>query len=331
MIALVTGAGGFLGRAVVNDLLESGRHVRALVRDASQASSFSRTVDVRIGDVRDPQCAKEATRGCDTILHLAGKAHAIEDDGVSDEEYQSVNVDGTRQLLEGAVAGGIRRFIFASSVKVFGETTHRCLDENAPPAPHTPYARSKWLAEQAVASYSNRAGMTTVSLRLPLVYGPTQKGNLFRMIAAIDQGRFPPLPRISAVRSMLHVNNFLLAVRAASVADSIPRPMYIVTDAKPYSTTDLYDLLRKGLGKNPPRWRTPVWALKFAARCGDVLQTLSHRKMPFSHSTLEKLIGPAWYSPEALIRDMGYKPQNDFESAVPGIIQHYRRTLAQCG
>src|SRR5262245_10089845 len=312
---LVTGAGGFLGRAVVNDLLESGRHIRALVRDASQASSFSRAVDVLIGDIRDPLCAKEATRSCDMIVHLAGKAHAIDDDGVGDDEYQSVNVDGTRQLLEGAVAGGIRRFIFASSVKVFGETTHRCLDENAPPAPHTPYARSKLLAEQAVASYANRAGMSTVSFRLPLVYGPTRKGNLFRMIVAIDRGRFPPLPRISAVRSMLHVNNFLLAIRAASVANSFLKPMYIVTDAQPYSITDIYDVLRTGLGRNSPRWRTPVRALKFAARCGDVLQTLSHRKMPFSSSTLEKLIGPAWYSSEALIRDMGYKPQNDFESA----------------
>jgi len=331
MTVLVTGAGGFLGRAVVNDLLESGCHIRALVRDGSQAATFSRSVDVLIGDVRDPRCTKEATRGCDTVIHLAGKAHAIDDDGVDEDEYESVNVDGTRQLLEGAMAGGTRRFILASSVKVFGETTHHCLDENALPAPHTPYARSKWLAEQAVASYANRAGMTTVSFRLPLVYGPTRRGNLFRMIAAIDQGRFPPLPRISAVRSMLHVNNFLLAVRAASAANRFPRPMYIVTDAKPYSITDVYDLLRRGLGKNPTRWRTPVWALSCAARCGDVLQTLSRRKMPFSHSILEKLIGPAWYSPEALIREMGYKPQYAFESAVAGIIQHYRRTLAPCG
>jgi len=89
--------------------------------------------------------------------------------------------------------------------------------------------------------------------------------------------------------------------------------------------------LRRGLGRNPASWRTPLWALSCAALCGDVFQTLSHRKVPFSHSTLEKLIGPAWYSPEALIREMGYKPQHDFESAVAGIIQHYRGTLAPCG
>ncbi|HKT36613.1 MAG TPA: NAD-dependent epimerase/dehydratase family protein [Nitrospira sp.] len=326
---LVTGAGGFLGWAVVKDLVDSGRPIRALVRQPSQASSFPPTIDVRIGDIRDAKSVKEATRGCETIIHLAGKAHAIDEFRAGGSEYESINVEGTRQLLEGAAAGGAHRFIFASSVKVFGEITNRCLDENAPPAPQSAYARSKWLAEQAVASYS--ADLRTVSLRLPLVYGPTRKGNLYRMIEAIDHRRFPRLPRVSAVRSMLHVNNLLLAIRVAAMANTFPRAMYIVTDARPYSITDVYDLLRKGLGKGSPHWRTPLWAMSCAARCGDVLQTVLNRRMPFSSSTLQKLIGPAWYSPGALIQEMGYKPQYDFESAVPEIIQHYRHTLAQCG
>lgn len=328
---LVTGAGGFLGQAVVNDLLGSGCHVRALARNASHVSSFPQTVEVLTGDVRDPQCTKRATLGCESIIHLAGKAHALDDERVGNDEYQSVNVDGTRQLLEGAAAAGVRRFIFVSSVKVFGETTNRCLDEGAPPAPETPYARSKWMAEQVVASYSKPAGMVTVSFRLPLVYGPTDKGNLYRMIAALDQGRFPPLPRVSTVRSMLHINNFLLAIRGASASNVFLRPMYVVTDAKPYSITEVYDLLRKGLGRESARWRIPLWALSLGARCGDVLQTLSNHRMPFSSSTLTKILGQAWYSPEALIREMGYQPQYDFESAVPELVLHYRGTLTRCG
>jgi len=152
------------------------------------------------------------------------------------------------------------------------------------------------------------------------------------MIAAIDQGRFPPLPRVSAVRSMLSVNNFLLAIRVASVANSFLRPMYIVTDAKPYSITEVYDLLRKGLlGKNPPRWRTPLWALSVTARCGDFIQMLSNRPVPISSSTLEKLIGQACYSPAAFIREMGYSPKDDFHAAVPGLVAHYRRMVRLCG
>ena len=319
---LVTGANGFLGSALVNDLLESGYDIRALVRNPA-LPSYRKAVEVIVGDIRDPQCTKQASAGCDTIVHLAGQAHALDDDHVSDQDYQSINVDGTKHLLDGAVAGGVRQFIFASSVKVFGETTIGSVDESEPPAPQSPYAQSKWVAEQLVASYA-KGSLSTLSLRLPLVYGPTEKGNLYRMIAAIDQGKFPPLPHVQAVRSMLHVKNFVLAVRAVLQSAGFLKPMYVVTDTKPYSITEVYDLLRKGLGLPPPISRVPLWALSAGGQCGDIVQALFGKTAPLSSATLEKLIGQAWYSPESLIRDMGYQPRYTFEDAVPELIQHYR-------
>jgi len=323
---LVTGARGFLGSALVNDFLESGYDVRALVRNPAPPS-YRKAVDIVVGDIRDPQCAKQASAGCDTIVHLAGQAHALDDDHVSDQDYQSVNVDGTKHLLDGAVAGGVRTFIFASSVKVFGETTTGSVDESEPPAPQSPYARSKWMAEQLVASYA-KGSLSTLSLRLPLVYGPTEKGNLYRMIAAIDRGKFPPLPHVQAVRSMLHVKNFVLAVRAVLQSAGFLKPMYVATDAKPYSITEVYDLLRRGLGLPPPLSRVPLWALSVGGHCGDIAQALLGKTAPLSSATLEKLIGQAWYSPEALIRDKGYQPGYTFEDAVPELIRHYRSSLS---
>jgi UDP-glucose 4-epimerase len=323
---LVTGARGFLGSALVNDLLESGYDVRALVRNPARPS-YCKAVDIVVGDIRDPQCAKHASAGCDTVVHLAGQAHALDDDHVSAQDYQSINVDGTKHLLDGAVAGGVRTFIFASSVKVFGEKTTGSVDEREPPAPQSPYARSKWMAEQLVASYGKGGGLATLSLRLPLVYGPTEKGNLYRMIAAIDQGKFPPLPPVQAVRSMLHVKNFLLAVRAVLQSAGFLMPMYVATDAKPYSITEVYDLLRKGLGLQPPLSRVPLWALSVGGQCGDIVQALFGKTAPLSSTTLEKLIGQAWYSPEALSRDMGYQPRYAFGDAVPELIRHYRSSL----
>jgi nucleoside-diphosphate-sugar epimerase len=319
---LVTGANGFLGSVLVNDLLESGYDVRALVRNPA-LPLYRKAVEVIVGDIRDPQCTKRASAGCDMIVHLAGHAHALDDDHVSDQDYQSINVDGTKHLLAGAVAGGVRQFIFASSVKVFGETTIGSVDESEPPAPQSPYAQSKWVAEQLVASYA-KGSLSTLSLRLPLVYGPTEKGNLYRMIAAIDRGKFPPLPHVQAVRSMLHVKNFVLAVRAVLQSARFLKPMYVVTDTKPYSITEVYDLLRKGLGLPPPFSRVPLWALSVGGQCGDIVQALFGTTAPLSSATLEKLIGQAWYSPESLIRDMGYQPRYAFEDAVPELIQYYR-------
>jgi nucleoside-diphosphate-sugar epimerase len=325
MRILVTGAGGFLGADLVDDLRMSGHQVRRLVSRVSMVKDDDGNVIV--GDIRDASCVRSAMIGCDRVVHLAGKAHALDDEGVSEADYQSVNVEGTRQLLEEAKAAGVRKFVFASSVKVFGETTLGCIDEAAPAVPRSPYARSKWSAEQLVASFASGA-LRTVSFRLPLVYGPTEKGNLFRMIAAIDRGRFPPLPRVPALRSMLHVKNFVLAVRAALDVDTFPKPVYVIADATPYSISEIYDRLREGLGRQPPVCRVPAWALSFGAKCGDLLQVLTRRPFPFSSSTWEKLMGQACYSPEAAMRELHYRPLYTFEQAVPDLISHYRRSLA---
>ena len=324
-IVLVTGAGGFLGSALVNVLLDAGVHVRALGQP-HLASPYPGVLESVKGDIRDSICVKSVVTGCESVIHLAAKVHALDEDQTSEEEYRSVNVEGTRHLLEAATDAGVHKFIFASSVKVFGEETGGCVDEDAPPAPKTAYGRSKWMAEQLVSSHVRAGRMTTVSFRLPLVYGPTDKGNLFRMIVAIDRGWFPPLPRVPMVRSMLHVKNFISAVRAALATNQFRKPAYIVADAHPYEISSVYDRLREGLGKKPARVRVPWWALSAGARAGDVLERLWQKPVPLSTSTLSKLMSEAWY-----MRDMGYQPLHNFDGAVPELIEHYRRSLRRCG
>ena len=132
-------------------------------------------VQVVEGDVRDRSFMKAAAAGCEVIVHLAGKAHAIHEVGADEDEYRAVNVEGTRHVLDGAVAGGTRRIIFFSSVKVFGESSQGCIDESVSPQPASPYGRSKWAAEQLVIEYA-KDGIDSSSLRLPMVYGPSSQG-----------------------------------------------------------------------------------------------------------------------------------------------------------
>ena len=157
-----------------------------------------------------------------------------------------------------------------------------------------------------------------------MVYGQTKKGNLYRMIEAIDHGRFPVLPCLSAVRSLLHVENLVQAVGLCLRAPRFQREAYIVTDTAPYCVTDLYDWLRAGLGKALPRWRVPLWMLKSGARCGDVLQAISGSPVPLTTQQLTKLIGCAWYSSTAITHELGYQAAYSFEQAVPDLIAFYR-------
>lgn len=328
---LVTGAGGFLGTTLIPELVRAGFSVRAFLRDSSAITSFQPEVEVVVGDVCDEKQVKVAMVDCDAVVHLAAKVHAM-DGHVHEREYNAVNVEGTRHVLEAAVAAGATRLVFASSVKVFGEATQGCVDETCSPQPQTPYGWSKWKAEQLIAEYSNRGDVMAVSLRLPMVYGQTKKGNLFRMIEAIDLGYFPPLPPLSAVRSLLHVSNCVQAVQRCLQVPRFDRAAYIVADADPYSVTNLYDRLRVGLGKGLPFWRIPLWVLKGGARCGDLFQAVSRLSAPLTTEHLSKLIGSAWYSPAAFMRECGYRPLYSFENTVPGLIAFYRRSIGanQC-
>lgn len=323
MRILVTGASGFLGSSLIKELCRSGYQVRGVFHDSARSISFLPEVEAVAADIRDAKQIQEIAEGCEAIVHLAAKVHAI-DDPDDGQEYEAVNVEGTRHLLNAAVASGVDRVVFASSVKVFGEETRGCVAETQAPGPQTAYGRSKWRAEQLVSEYVARYGLTAVSLRLPMVYGPTKKGNLYRMIEAIDHGRFPALPRLSAVRSLLHAENFVQAVLLCLRAPGFKLKAYIVTDTNPYCVTDLYDWLRAGLGKAPPRWRVPLWILKSGARCGDVLQAISGIPVPLATEKLTKLIGCAWYSSTAITDELGYRAEYSFEKAVPELIAFYR-------
>ena len=320
---LVTGAAGFLGASLVDRLCRSDRCVRAVFHNSAHSIPYRQNAEVVVTDIRDATRVRGIADGCEAIVHLAAKVHAIDDSG-ADQDYETVNIDGTRHVLEAAVKSGVNRIVFVSSVKVFGEETSGCVDESQTPHPHTAYGRSKWRAEQLVTEYAARHGLTAVSLRLPMVYGPTKKGNLYRMIEAIDRGRFPVLPHLSSVRSLLHVENFLEAVLLCLRVPHFKRAMYIVTDSDPYCVTDLYDWLRAGLGKAPPRWRVPLWVLTSGARCGDMVQAISGSPAPLTTEQLTKLIGCAWYSSSTIANELGYQAAYSFEKAVPQLIAFYR-------
>lgn len=320
---LVTGAAGFLGSSLVDKLCRSGHHVRVVLHDSQHPISQLGNVETVVADICDAKRVQDIADGCGAIVHLAAKVHALDDFG-EEQDYEAVNINGTKHILDAAVRSRVNRVVFASSVKVFGEETIGCVDETQVPDPQTAYGRSKWRAEQLVSEYAARHGLTAVSLRLPMVYGPTKKGNLYRMIEAIDHGRFPALPCLSAVRSLLHVENFLQAVLLCLRAPCFQRAAYAVADSEPYRVTDLYDWLRAGLGKAPPRWRVPLWMLKSGARCGDVFQAISGSPAPLTTQQLTKLIGCAWYSSAAITHELGYQPVCSFEQAVPELIAFYR-------
>ncbi len=321
--ALVTGATGFIGQHLVHRLLQENFQVRALARPSQFQRTLPTSVAVVEGDILDATKMKEAAAGANLVFHLAGRSHALSEWAEGDVAYRPVNVEGTRNVLEGALAGGARAVVFFSSVKVLGEETTECLDERAARRPATPYARSKVEAEDLVKDYTRTTGLPGVSLRLPMVYGPQNKGNIQRMIWAIDHHLFPPFPDLPNRRSLVHVANVVQAAMLAAL--TAPKsPCYIVTDRRPYSTRELYTMIIRAFGRRIPDWQIPLRALIILGKFGDLVGRTTGRRFPIDSASLSKLTGSAWYSSQNISRELGYEPLIDLERSLPELIDQYR-------
>jgi len=317
--AFITGASGFIGRSLCQQLHEQQVQVRAGMRHKVKGP-WDKVV---LFDLATQTLPEDALTRVDTIFHLAGKAHALSETRQDEEEYFHINTEGTRRLLEAARDAGVRCFVFISSVKAMGEGGDACQDESASCCPETPYGKSKLAAERLVLE----GGYVPepVVLRLSMVYGASRKGNLPRMIEAVAEGHFPPLPEVGNRRSMVHVEDVVQAALLAAEKPAAVGQTYIVTDGQACSTRQLYEWICEALGKPVPAWTIPPGLLRVLAKVGDGFGRVRGRRFVFDSDALDKLIGSACYSSEKIERELGFCARQRLRSALPEIVAYLAR------
>lgn len=320
---LVTGATGFIGQQLCRRLGQEGHTVRALVRGAVQGPWDESHVCVLGADSLDP----EVLAGVDTVYHLAGVVHAMAAADVDQSLYQTVNVAASEALATLAARAGVKQFIYFSSVKAAADPGDECVDESWQPPPPDPYGRSKLEAEQRLFAIGRDSGMQVSVLRPALVYGPAVKGNLLRMLQAIDSGRFPPLPETGNRRSMVSVDDLVDAARLAADSPHADGQVYIVSDDVGYSTRQLSDWMRTALGRKVPAWSIPVFMLRAGALLGDGVEALSGRPLPLNSAVLQRLLGSACYRSGKLQRELGWRPRVHFRDCLAGMVRAYRAVI----
>lgn len=247
---LLTGATGFVGRALVPRLLKDGHSLVAAVRQPIQEPLVD-DVLVHPGlDVAPGTDWRQALSGVGVVVHLASLAHEVH--AVSEESaYRRVNVEGTRVLAEAAAAAGVRRFVHMSTVKVMGERSpvDRPWREDDPCDPEGPYGRTKLEGEREVQRIGETYGMETVILRPPVVYGPRLKANLLRLLRAVDRGIPLPLARATARRSLLFGENLADVVAVALRHPRAAGSTFLLSDGMDVSTAELARKMGAQLGR----------------------------------------------------------------------------------
>ncbi|MDQ8699863.1 NAD-dependent epimerase/dehydratase family protein [Hyphomicrobium sp. LHD-15] len=266
MRILVTGAAGFVGVAACKALSESGHRVTAVTRSPTATPLAAERIAV-LGDLTGATDWSDVLVGIDAVVHLAGRAHVLNDDAREAERlYRQANVEVLEGLARAAVAAGVKRLAFASSIKVNGEETFGVpFSADRPPAPEDAYGKSKLEAEQRLREIAGTA-MEWVILRPPLMYGPGVRGNMARLYAIADRGWPVPFGSIRNARDLLYVGSFAdLIVRAVSAPAAANR-VFLARDGEPLSTPDLFRSIAGALGKRPILLPCPVSMLELIGR-----------------------------------------------------------------
>jgi len=252
---MVTGATGFLGRALVRELASQGALVRGVVRVPAGASNPGPGVSYyQAEDIDGNTRWQEPLAGVEVVVHCAARVHVMHDDAASPlAAFRVVNRDGTLNLARQAAEAGVRRFVFISSVKVNGEQTddRGPFGVDEPPAPEDAYGISKREAEDGLRELAKETGMEVVIIRPPLVYGPGVKGN-FRSLLKLARLPVPlPFGAIDNRRSLVYVGNLVDFICVASEHPSAANQTFLVSDGDDVSTTRLLQLMRTALGRRP--------------------------------------------------------------------------------
>jgi nucleoside-diphosphate-sugar epimerase len=275
---LVTGAAGFIGRALCAHLANADVPHVAVVR-ALAPEDAKRAAYVALGDFAAADW-HEVLGGVETVVHLAGRANRTGPDADAPTPYVVANVHVTRRLADAAARAGVRRIVFASTVKVYGEATEpgRPFRAGDPSAPQDAYARSKAEAENVLLKIAAARGVETVILRLPLTYGPGVKGNFRTLLESVAGRRRLPLAGIVNRRSLLYVGNAVSALEAALTAPAPRGDALPIADAETVSTPELVVKLARALSVEPRLFALPRSFLRGAAtiigRRGDASRLL---------------------------------------------------------
>ena len=280
--------------------------------------------DLVIVDLGKADLPIDMLDGIDTIFHLAGKAHSLSEVAEDASEYRRINVGGTDAVLRMAANSALSRLVFFSSVKAMGDDGGDCLDEGWDVAPTTPYGMSKLESERLLFAAGRNSGIHVSALRLPLVYGRGVKGNLWKMLNAIERGRFPPLPEMNNKRSLVHVDDVVSAALLAAESPRANGQVYIVTDGHPYSTDEMYRMMRDALGKPARAWTVPLAVLRIVAGLGDMIGRLRGRRFVFDSDAYRKLLGSAWYSSGKIERELGFQATRGLRDGVEEMVEEFR-------
>ena len=321
MKVLVTGASGFIGAALCEELARAGHSVRGFDRVPPPAD-LACSIEAQLGDVTEPADCRRAVAGCQALCHLAAR---VGDWGPA-SEYLRVNVGGTRTLLEAARTAGLRRFVLVSSLAVHHYGGHLDADESAPRDGRiNAYCRSKIAAEELVRE---EAGPLEWVIARPGVFpfGPRDRTSFLPLCRALERGRLGTVNQGQALLCTAYVENLAQGLRLATCHPAAADQAFVFADPHATSWRELLALLAEALGVAPPRLNLPELLAYPAAGAMELAWRLARRREapPLTRYRILLAARDCSFSSARAAERLGYDPRIGLEEGLRRAVAWYR-------
>jgi nucleoside-diphosphate-sugar epimerase len=310
---LVVGANGFIGRELCAELVRRQYSVAGTARRVFVNEKLNYPL-IRIADIGAETDWSVALQNIDVVIHLAARVHVMRDEvNNSLSEFRRVNTAGTEHLARCAAEAGVKRVVFVSSIGVNGAETiqgHPFV-ETCKAAPNSPYAVSKWEAEQCLREVSATTGLEVVVIRPPLVYGGDAPGNFMKLLKILSKRLPLPLASIRNLRSFIYVGNFVDALIVCATHPDAAGQTYLVSDGEDISTPDLLRRLGDAMGFSARLLPFPVTLLWFVGCCVG------------KSEQIVRLVASLQIDISKIRRELGWQPPYTFRQGIDATAERY--------
>jgi dihydroflavonol-4-reductase len=324
MKLLITGATGLVGSHLAGAARLQGHRVIATgltnnsLEQQRRRSLESAGIPVLIGELQDPEFARRVVADCDAVIHLAAAQHEA---GVPDDYFYRVNVDATRVLLDACVEARVKRFLYGSTIGVYGQGSATALNEQSVLQPSNIYETTKLAAEAVVKSYAGR--LETTIARISETYGPGD-GRLLKLFKAADRGLFVLVGSGSNLRQPIHVTDLVRGLLCAVQHPAAIGQTFILAGPSAITTREMIADVAKALGRGGRTLRIPMFPVLLAAVTCEFVCKLLRVQPPLHRRRLDFFRKSFWFSIDKAKTLLDFEPTTPFSAGARDTLASYR-------
>ncbi len=320
---LVTGPTGFIGPYLIRKILSNGHFCRCLARNPQKVNlPSSEKLEIIAGDITQPESIQGIADQIDCVLHLATLGH-MSNFTVPPEMFQTVNVNGTLNIMREAIASKVKRVVHCSSVAAMGICPDNPATEESPCRPHHPYGQSKLKAEEEVRKLVQAHQLPAVIIRFSMVYGPGDWRDMLKLTRLAKKGLFPKIGNRPKLTPLVHVEDAVQGILLAAEKGTIGET-YLITNPRSEPFDRIRKILQQALGVRRLPLYIPEWTALALASVIERSFSWTGKAPPVARKNIESTLADRVFSIEKAQRELGFAPAIDPESGLKETVRWYQ-------